>query len=412
MGSVQSKPRSPFKGMDSQDTLLSPNPSFTPSTTNVSEPCAPANAPLRSALKSPVNSTEIPLEHYIRAVMPTSVQAKLPSPLFRRTSWISTPTLQKGVKSRVLLFTGSFNPPHIGHKLLLTHAFFRSAYPNVIAAIILPSPSPSVHRKAAGIMIKDGRKASDSDFDDVDNGSVVAGARRQNQYAIKRKNRVKLWRDELLSPWVWIAKYGKECYTAVFRLEGLARKDGFDLEFVVIGGTDYSSIEAGCEFWEAEINEVIIGDFFRPGPCRGVDGSLKKLEPCTEWKCLEDVEALLRRVDGGEVGVVEVLLLLYPDEDERLAEVYGKAGKKFSALKGPARQILEQRLMRSGASWKCEHREDGRQMVQFVPINGVGDEPPKVEVSSSAIRKVLWVMTPKEARKELEDVALDAKNVW
>lgn len=55
--------------------------------------------------------------------------------------------LQKGVTDHILLYRGSFNPPHIGHKLLLNYAFLRTSISNLVAAFIKPSAVKRLEHK-------------------------------------------------------------------------------------------------------------------------------------------------------------------------------------------------------------------------------------------------------------------------
>jgi hypothetical protein len=91
-------------------------------------------------------NTSRELEPYMRAAL-LKAHGEAPEQIFRPSSRFPTPRLQKEVKNRILTYPGSFNPPHAGHKLLLTHTFFRSASDNVVAAIISPNSTKSVRNK-------------------------------------------------------------------------------------------------------------------------------------------------------------------------------------------------------------------------------------------------------------------------
>jgi FAD synthase len=57
------------------------------------------------------------------------------------------PRLESNRTNRVLLYPGSFNPPHRGHEALLNRAFACSHDINAIAAIILPLDDSRVEAK-------------------------------------------------------------------------------------------------------------------------------------------------------------------------------------------------------------------------------------------------------------------------
>ncbi|KAF1923726.1 uncharacterized protein M421DRAFT_425432, partial [Didymella exigua CBS 183.55] len=49
--------------------------------------------------------------------------------------------LRRGIVNHILLYRESFNPPHFGHKTLLTNTFFRSSFENMIPAFVIPMVS-------------------------------------------------------------------------------------------------------------------------------------------------------------------------------------------------------------------------------------------------------------------------------
>jgi nicotinic acid mononucleotide adenylyltransferase len=55
--------------------------------------------------------------------------------------------LRKNAVNYILIYRGSFNPPHIGHRALLAHTFFRSSYENTVAAFIVPSSNDLLEEK-------------------------------------------------------------------------------------------------------------------------------------------------------------------------------------------------------------------------------------------------------------------------
>lgn len=113
------------------------------------------------------------LEPYIHAAILKTNRQKS-KPIFTVSKAFPAPKLRKGVKNTILIFPGSFNPPHMGHKLLLTHAFFRSNLENVVAAFIVPSPDKAIRDKY-----------------------------KLEKHALKLsfEERTKLWGEEMLTPW-------------------------------------------------------------------------------------------------------------------------------------------------------------------------------------------------------------------
>ncbi|KAF2243514.1 hypothetical protein BU26DRAFT_493503 [Trematosphaeria pertusa] len=297
----------------------------------------------------------VPLEQYIRAVLPPDIHDELPTCFFRPSATFPTPTLKKGITNRVILFSGSFNPPHIGHKLLLCHAFFRSTYPNVIAAIITPA-------------------------------------------------------SKCLDPWVLVNPYGMRVHRAITEdLFEAAAKDGFKIEFVVVGGPDYLTKDHGCRFWGAEVYEVIVSDVFRPAYFMAPDGSLEPLRWCRAWKNARSAEEhLMERVTRREVSAIVVLHLLYPEQGRRVKE------KRFRNVQGweeAARQCLEECLQQSGSSRICQNKYDPDRRLQFVPVRDFLDPFGEVEVSSTAIREVLRNTPRNEVTSALGGRALNERTL-
>ncbi|ORY01430.1 hypothetical protein BCR34DRAFT_433731, partial [Clohesyomyces aquaticus] len=148
------------------------------------------------------------------------------------------PTLCKGKSNRVLLFSGQFNPPHIGHKLLLSHGFFRSAYSNIIAAFVLPMQNRALRAKLA-----------------LEKDPLI----------LTREQRTQLWDEELLNPWNWVFSRRKKRFRKFWdELVACTRKDGFHLEPVLLCGPDYISMNKGCKAWRWGYEKVIVAEILRP----------------------------------------------------------------------------------------------------------------------------------------------------
>ncbi|OHF01727.1 hypothetical protein CORC01_02918 [Colletotrichum orchidophilum] len=153
---------------------------------------------------------------------------------------ILKPQLSSNRINRILLFPGSFNPPHNGHLNLLRHVFESSNDINIIAAIVLPLSDYKLQRKC------------DSSF--------------QYDMALTLNERVRLWRGDLgPSDWYWVFDLdrGSDWHHFSKNLERQTAKDGFNLRFVGVCGPDLMKFNQNP--WAISgSHEIIVSDVGRP----------------------------------------------------------------------------------------------------------------------------------------------------
>lgn len=113
----------------SRDSELGDNPPGGPTDSNESNDSSEAVSPPRTP-------GTVALAGYLKGAL-ARVCGDFPQDILLPSA--NPPMLRKGVVNHVLVYRGSFNPPHVGHKTLLAHAFFRSSYENMVGAIIVPS---------------------------------------------------------------------------------------------------------------------------------------------------------------------------------------------------------------------------------------------------------------------------------
>jgi len=309
-------------------------------------------------------SATAPLEHYIRLAS-KSISLPTPSDSYF-TSPEHAPVLHRNRENKIIMYTGSFNPPHLGHFELAFHTFLRSSSTTI--AVVFPP-------------FRDKLKAKD--------GAIVNG----KIFATEKEQRIALLENDLLQRWTWFYKGDRkewEEYKATLIEE--ARKDGFQVSFVVLAGSDKFEREgvATKSSWLSRWGEIITSDTTRPSIWfKGPERPPTRAPGCRSWRLISTPTS--RKGDfscecGGANHECRISL--------RIQEYCGG----HAALKGEphvrSRQdsLLHEILVRChegvGATWVC-HKKSGGTVTFLGSGRDTESDEKREEVSSSAIRKIL-----------------------
>ena len=309
-------------------------------------------------------SVTAPLEYYIRLAS-KSISLPTPSDSYF-TSPEHAPVLHRNRENKIIMYTGSFNPAHLGHFELAFHTFLRSSS-TTIAVVILP--------------FRDRLKAKD--------GAMING----KIFATEKEQRIALLQNDLLQRWTWFYKGHRtefEKYGTTLIEE--AKKDGFQVSFVVLAGSDKFEREKveTKPSWLIGWGEIITSDITRPSSLfKGPMHPPRRLPGCRSWRLISTPTS--RKGDfscecGGANHECRISL--------RIQEYCGG----HAALEGEphvrSRQdsLLHEILVRChegvGATWVC-HKKSGGTVTFLGSGRDIEGNEKREEVSSSAIRKIL-----------------------
>jgi hypothetical protein len=316
------------------------------------------------------------LEGYMRAAL-LEANGCAPGQIFRPSKHFPKPLLRKGVMNRIITFPGSFAPPHMGHKLLLTHAFFRSNLDNVVAAIISPNSTRSIRKKL--------RNEPDA-------------------MLLTRKERASLWDDPFLTPWSWVNPFPHQ-KSGNFEnvLLRAVEADGYEIEFVLIVGGDHMNQAATENNTDSIEPTVVLSDGLRSIP-RAPSGAPLPFVGYGEWQQSEESHArLFAKLERGELSALAMLHLLYPLEVDTVLQHSTHLRKKNTR----ALTVLQECLHVSGCPWFCMNLQEASLQMQFVPARNVAGNGTESDLSSTSIRAVIREVDHERRVLALTDLALN-----
>jgi cytidyltransferase-like protein len=169
------------------------------------------------------------------------------------------PLLSKDRVNRVLIYPGSFNPPHVGHLAVLRHAFESCPDLNIVAGIVLPARVEHIEKK------------------NYQSGRCLA---------LSEEQRLELWkRDARFPAWAFAPRYKSSQLTE--EIANAAKKDGYEILYIGLGGPDIWDFSLPPTHMYTSFTEHLISDAARGARFLGPDGVPQPIERYTTWKRLE-----------------------------------------------------------------------------------------------------------------------------
>jgi hypothetical protein len=170
------------------------------------------------------------------------------------------PLLSKDRVNRVLMYPGSFNPPHVGHLSVLRHAFESSPDLNIVAGIVLPMAVEHIEEK---------------------------NYRSGRCLVLSREQRSELWkRDARFPAWAFAPNY-KSSVELTEKIANAAKKDGYEILYIKLGGPDAWDFSWPHRHVYTNCTEHLISDAARSAPFLGPDGVPQPIKRYTTWQRLE-----------------------------------------------------------------------------------------------------------------------------
>lgn len=211
-----------------------------------------------------------------------------------------SPSLESGRINRILVYPGSFNPPYRRHFGLLCHGFLEGSRDmNMVAAIVLPLDDESLVKKLRG---------------------------QENALIFTKAERIRLWEGYGPSEWYWIYDRSVSewrCFQE--RLTQTITKDGFDISWVILCGSDYVGVNGVPPIPVWGCKDIIVSDVGRPADfISPTMKRMKMLEGCEAWsEAVLDLEALQRYAKEGASWVYSGVVMIDPIHAQHMLDEGG-----------------------------------------------------------------------------------------
>lgn len=343
-----------------------------------------AMSPANMATKTKYLASYIEKSHY-----KDSASVWLNRPIFDYGITHYPPCLRSDRTNRILLYPGSFNPPHHGHLELLQHGFARSGY-DIIAAIVIPLDDERLDRKCR--------------------------AQGEN-LMFSKKQRVELWRGKYWpSDWFWVYDHTEQEWTEFRRL--LTKNitdDGFDLSFVLLCGPDYVQLRELPSPMSWDCKDIIVSNVGRPADFISSAG-LVTLENCEPWEKAALKRDIIQRDALEKVAWFYSGLSLLSCRPQALQTMLNEGKYNLRSYRvrvtvgkldpGQIERLLDEIYEESVANTHiirvCNRTDAPGSTIRFVPRKGK-----QLNTSSTLIRNIVRTCSADELSRRLSGVALN-----
>ncbi|ORY15413.1 hypothetical protein BCR34DRAFT_585064 [Clohesyomyces aquaticus] len=257
--------------------------------------------------------------------------------IFNPSSFTHPPTLRRYQTNHILIFSGSFNPPHYGHQQTLTHAFLRlKGELNLVAAIVYLGEDKQIATKMQSA---------------------------ENPVTIPKQIRLQMWNSAPIEGgwhWVW-ADTWSEFRTFSKDLIAMTKKAGYTINFVNLFGPDHLWSSEILEVKERNSSKVIICGHHSRAHISRKDGSLMPVTNYSPWKEFQSAKDFVTSLSHARGSISESWA------NETLVTMFPHLEKCYW-VGTPSQQLHTILLHFTGAIQTCHRIGNSGSTVYYVPI--------------------------------------------
>ncbi|KYK58498.1 hypothetical protein DCS_05514 [Drechmeria coniospora] len=273
-----------------------------------------------------------------------------------------------GPPNHILLFPGSFNPPHTGHLALLRHILF--------------AQGPGVSPIGAVVVLTDDVKLAAKNHRD------------ERPFLLPKAKRAALWRQaNVPRDRVWVFDGSEDEWKRLKgELDTILARNGISLPFHLLVGPDWISVRSVTDPRSWGCLEAVTSDISRRVDFR-CPHSLRQLPRCSAWvpSALPDTVPSEAAVDG------------FCGEHVGQGPPTNRQPRRHLAERGIHAAIDAPRR----TTWVCQTLRKPLRRYRFVPSQ-TADPPPRPAPSSTEIRRIVATCDEELLEAELEKTALGA----